>query len=375
MKRRAVLSAIAAAVGVAGLSTLYFMLSSPRRDVATVGQSAGYTVEVVHDGLTIPWEICFISGEEALVTERPGQVRLLNISSRRSTVVGEIEVAHVGEGGLLGLAYLEESSKIITYYTYRSGSKLFNRVHMWDSLEVKDGEVLLDEIPGASIHDGGRVKIGPDGKLYVTTGDASIPPLSQDLNSLAGKILRVNTDGTIPHDNPFPSSPIYSYGHRNPQGICWRSDGSTYATEHGPSGEGGLVANDELNRIVAGGNYGWPLVVGKRGMSGMIDPVYHSGSETWAPSGCTFYYGEDFPDWDGSLFFGALRGEHLHRVALSRDGSNVESAEKLFVGTFGRLRNVVQGPDGLLYLLTSNRDGRGSVRPGDDKVLRITPRK
>lgn len=370
------LSLLSLIAGGAAISTLYLLLRPHERIVGGAGVERGYVVETVKEGLFIPWEIDFISNDEALITERPGRVVLLNLSNGRSQVLGEIDVAHVGEGGLLGLTHIEPGPRPITYYTYREGARLYNRVQLWDSLEFKEGIVLVDRIPGASIHDGGRVKVGPDTRLYITTGDAANPESAQDLNSTAGKILRIGVDGSMPSDNPFKGSPIYSYGHRNPQGIAWRRGGDQlFATEHGPSGEMGFVANDEVNRIVAGGNYGWPRVVGKREVEGFISPVYHSGSETWAPSGCTFYYGADFPHWNDNLFFAALRGEHLHRLAVSEDGTRALESEKLLQGEYGRLRTVVQGPDGLLYILTSNRDGRGSVRPGDDKVLRLAPRR
>jgi glucose/arabinose dehydrogenase len=367
---------ISAAAGGIVISIVYLLSRLRIQQGEQAGAEKDYVVETVKEGLNIPWEIDFISSDEALITERAGRVVLLTISTGRSQVLGQIDVAHVGEGGLLGLAHIDPGPRPITYYTYRDGPRLYNRVHLWDTLEFKEGVVLLDRIPGASVHDGGRVKIGPDARLYITTGDAANPESAQDLNSLAGKILRIEADGSIPGDNPFSGSPIYSYGHRNPQGLSWRRGGEQlFATEHGPSGEMGLVANDEVNRIVPGGNYGWPRVVGRRGVEGFIDPVYHSGSETWAPSGCTFYYGSDFPQWSDNLFFAALRGEHLHRLALSEDGARVVESEKLLQGEYGRLRNVVQGPDGLLYILTSNRDGRGSVRPGDDKLLRLAPKR
>ncbi|GBC70430.1 Aldose sugar dehydrogenase YliI [Candidatus Calditenuaceae archaeon HR02] len=376
MNRRNLLLLLSMVTGGAAISILYFLLRQHDRVVGQAGLEKDYVVETVKEGLIIPWEIDFISGDEALITERPGRVVLLTLSTGRSQVLGEIDVEHVGEGGLLGLTHIEPGSRPITYYTYRDGTLLYNRVQLWDSLEFKEGVVLLDRIPAAPVHDGGRVKTGPDARLYITTGDAANPESAQDLNSTAGKILRIGIDGSIPSDNPFKDSPIYSYGHRNPQGISWRRGGEQlFATEHGPSGEMGLVANDEVNRIVPGGNYGWPRVVGKQEVEGFMEPIYHSGSETWAPSGCTFYYGSDFPQWNDNLFFAALRGEHLHRLAVSEDGTRVVESEKLLYREYGRLRNVVQGPDGLLYVLTSNRDGRGSVRPGDDKLLRLSPRR
>jgi len=375
--RRRTAIIILTGLGLGAAALIDYILSTRRvtAEPPTPSEGVRFEVETVAEGLIVPWEMAFISGDEAILTERPGSMRLLDVSTGRVELLGSIRgVEHVGEGGLLGLD-INEHGSVFAYYTYRDRGQLYNRVYRWRSLDLRDGGPILDRIPASPVHNGGRVKLGPDRKLYVTTGDAASPESSQDLRSLAGKILRINTDGSAPPDNPFPSSPVYSYGHRNPQGICWRRDGRLYATEHGPSGEMGLVANDEVNMITPGGNYGWPRVVGPGGGEGYIDPVYHSGSETWAPSGCTFYYGNDFPEWDGNLFFASLRGQHLHRVVLNDAGEGVIRAEKLLVSSFGRLRNVVEGPDGALYLLTSNKDGRGTPAPGDDKVLRVAPRR
>jgi len=342
------------------------------------GRGVESAVEAVATGLVIPWSISFISEDEALFTERGGTIRLLDLSAGSHRVIGRINVAHVGEGGLLGIATWGPEPKVYTYYTARSpdeSGQLVNRVHLWDDITFRDGAVIIDNIPGASIHNGGRIKIGPDGKLYATTGDAAVMESAQDPRSLAGKILRLNLDGSVPIDNPFPGSPIYSLGHRNPQGLDWHPEThQLYSTEHGPSGERGLTGHDELNRILPGGNYGWPEVIGAPGIKKFQDPMYHSGNSTWAPSGCGFAKGQLLGDWSNNLFFAALRGEHLHRVVIDESNESVAYAEKLYQGVFGRLRDVVQGPDGYLYILTSNRDGRGVPRQNDDKILRIKPR-
>jgi len=360
---------VAASLGVA--SAIGYMIGQ-RFTRVTVGERI--RVEVVATNLVIPWSISFISPDEALFTERGGTVRLLDLSAATHRVVGKIEVAHVGEGGLLGIATKGSAPKIYTYYTARRGGSLVNRVVLWDGLELKEGHVLLDNIPASSIHNGGRIRLGPDEKLYITTGDAATPENSQSLQSLAGKILRINQDGSIPSDNPYPDSPIYSLGHRNPQGIDWHPETlQLYATEHGPSGEMGLTGHDEVNIILPGANYGWPRVIGAPGKPEFVDPIYHSGATTWAPSGCSFVRGTLFEGWANNLLFAALRGEHLHRVVLDTSGGRVVASERLFQGVYGRLRDVVQGPDGHIYLLTSNRDGRGVPRQGDDKVLRLMP--
>lgn len=234
--------------------------------------------------------------------------------------------------------------------------------------QLADETILLDGIRGANIHDGGRLKIGPDGKLYATTGDAASGQLAQDLSSLNGKILRLNLDGTIPSDNPFLGSPVYSYGHRHPQGLAWDADVHLVSSEHGPSG------NDEINFIQPGRNYGWPVVNGTAGNPDFTDPVLSTGSDTWAPSGMTYYSGSQIPEWTGKFLVTTLRGQHLRvlDIDFSTGNPQVVSSTPYFSGTYGRLRDAVQGPDGLVYLATSNRDGRGAPNAGDDKILRIS---
>ena len=225
---------------------------------------------------------------------------------------------------------------------------------------------LLDQIPASFNHARGRMKFGPDKKLYITTGDAGNGNSAQDLNSLAGKILRINSDGTIPDDNPFGNTPVYSYGHRNPQGLDWDPvTGKLVVTEHGPS------AHDEVNVVEAGKNYGWPIVIGGEHEPKYVDPIIHTGDDTWAPSGASFYNSDNIPDWKGKYFIATLRGNHLRMLDLDLDNNKVISSEALFKNSFGRIRDASLGPDGNMYLLTSNRDGRGSPAENDDRILRI----
>jgi glucose/arabinose dehydrogenase len=360
-------------LGVVGVGAYLLLRRWGINPPPRVDEAVRVSVETLASGLVVPWSMAFISGGEAVLTERGGRVSLLDVDTGRLSLLGELETAAVGEGGLLGVAVHTPGPRLYLYQTYRAEGRLLNRVVMYDSLELRDPLILVDGIPGAAVHDGGRVKIGPDGRLYVSTGDAAQPWLAQSIDSLAGKILRLRLDGRVPGDNPFPGSPVFSYGHRNVQGLAWRpGDNTLYATEHGPSGEMGLRAHDEINRITPGGNYGWPEVVGFGGRAGFIDPILESGDETWAPSGCSFYSGRNHDAWAGNLFFAALRGEHLHRVVLAEDGGSVVYHEMLFKGVYGRLRDVVEGPDGNLYILTSNRDGRGLPREGDDRVLRLS---
>jgi len=278
-----------------------------------------------------------------------------------------LKVVERGESGLMGLALdpaFGDNDRLYVCYTTEKQGRLVNRVV---ALVLRDGHaseerVLVDDIPGASIHDGCRLKFGPDAKLYATTGDAGDGRLAQQRDSLAGKILRLNADGSVPADNPFAGSPIWSFGHRNPQGLAWDRQGRLYAAEHGPSGL--PCCHDEVNLILPGRNYGWPEVYGKVGDARFVDPIAESGLTTWAPSGMAYL--------DGSLWVGALRGQRLVRVRLAADGQSAE-VTALLQGAYGRLRDVVTGPDGALYVTTSNRDGRGSPATDDDRILRVVP--
>src|SRR3989442_72946 len=232
------------------------------------------------------------------------------------------------------------------------------------------------EIPWsiAFANDGRRIKFGPDERLYIGVGDASDRDSAQDTDMLSGKILRINPDGSIPSDNPFPNSPVYSYGNRNPQGIDWDPiTGKLVETEHGPSGEMGVSAHDEINVIEAGKNYGWPKVIGNPNDPSFVDPIFQTGDSTWAPSGATFYSGDKIPEWKGKYLVATLRGAHLEVFRLDVDNNKTVSSESMFDGIYCRLRDVEQSPDGYLYLLTSNRDGRGSPSTDDDRILKIVP--
>lgn len=336
-------------------------------------------VEVVATGLEVPWALAFAPDGRIFLTERPGRIRVIEGGQLRPEPVATLPVAAIGEGGLMGLALdpnFTQNGYLYVMYTYRAGTALRNRISRLTLRGQTAGEevVLIEDIPGAGIHNGGRLAFGPDGKLYATTGDATQRDRAQRLDSLAGKILRLNPDGSVPADNPFPGSYVYSYGHRNPQGLAWHpTTGQLYSTEHGPSGEMGLCCQDELNLIQPGANYGWPVVTDAPGDPRFVDPILHSGDATWAPAGMDFVTGERLAPWRGHLFFGALRGQHLHHVVLGPDGRTVVFHEELFRGEFGRIREVKMGPDGALYFTTSNRDGRGQPRPGDDRILRIVP--
>ena len=330
-------------------------------------------VETVATGLEAPWALAFVPDGRIFISERPGRVRVITPDGvLEPEPLAQIEgVAAEGEGGLLGLAVdpdFDRNRRLYLYHTYRDESGLHNRVVRYTEREggLAERTVLLDAIPGEVIHDGGRLAFGPDGKLYVTTGDAADPELAQDRSSLAGKILRLNADGSVPADNPFSGSPVYSYGHRNAQGLAWNPEtGRLYATEHGATG------NDELNLIEPGRNYGWPEVEGREhGRFTAPVAVYESSI---APSGATWYDGDAIPPWRNDLLFATLVGTHLHRVSVDGDDpGSVTGQEEVFDDRYGRLRDVQVGPDGDVYLLTSNRDGRGEPTADDDRVLRVS---
>ncbi|MDD4344099.1 MAG: PQQ-dependent sugar dehydrogenase [Eubacteriales bacterium] len=321
-----------------------------------------YEVESIGEGLEIPWEIAPLPEGRFFVTERPGRVVLLG-SGEIYTVEG---VEHVGEGGLLGMEIspnFQEDAHVFLYYTYRSGNQIFNRLSRFTFAEdtLINEEYILNEIPGSRFHNGGRVKFGPDGKLYVTTGDAQNPNLSQNINSLAGKILRINSDGTIPEDNPFENNPVFAYGLRNPQGLSWHPvTGELFASDHGPNSQ------DEINRILPGMNYGWPIVSCKTGESQYEDPIVCYSDFTMAPSGIVFL------PWDNidetPLYVTGLRGNMVMRVDLDDEGNFIR--QEPVISEYGRIRTIVYQKDSL-YLATNNRDGRGVPNENDDVILRI----
>ena len=322
--------------------------------------------DVIVDGLNNPWEIVFGPNGDIYFTERDGRIWKMS-ESGVAKVIQTFPKSGSVEGGTLGLALhpdFEENNKIYVYQTNLELELYQNKVFSFevDGNTLSNKQLILDGIPGAPWHDGGRIKFGPDQKLYISTGDAINPGWSQDLSSLAGKILRINSDGTIPNDNPFDSSPVFSYGHRNPQGLAWSTDGLFLSSEHGPSGELGY-GHDEINLILKGKNYGWPKIVGDSSEDSFVNPIIHSGESTWAPSGMVFFDSEKISDFTGKFLVGTLRGEHLMVMDIANDGSII-SSEKMFDGEFGRIRTAQMSPDGNLYLLTANGN--------NDKIIRIS---
>jgi glucose/arabinose dehydrogenase len=339
----------------------------------TTADGVRFTTETVVSNLEIPWSMAFAPDGRLFVTERPGRVRIIDVATRRAELALTLDdVFTQGEAGLLGLALdpqFAQTRLVYVYYSARVGTGVVNRVVRFREVNSRLAEavVLLDGIPAASIHDGGRIRFGPDGLLYITAGDAAVASRAQDLGTTAGKILRITRDGATPRENPF-GSPLYSYGHRNPQGLDWHpTTGDLWASEHGNTG------NDEINVIDAGANYGWPQIEAAASMPGMRTPVTFYNPAI-APSGASFYRGDRIPRFSGNLFVGTLRGAHLLRLVVDATSERrLLAQERLLEGAFGRIRDVVSGPDGLLYFCTNNRDGRGTPAATDDRIVRLVP--
>jgi len=342
-------------------------------EVFTTQDGVRFRVEVVAANLQIPWSLAFAPDGRLFFTERPGRVRILNPSNGSiDTALALDDVYAQGEAGALGIALDPDFATtrfVYLHYTAQAGAAAVNRLVRYREVSGRLGEraVLVDSIPGSTIHDGGRVRFGPDGLLYFTAGDAANGSLAQDVASTAGKILRINRDGTTPRDNPF-SSPVFSYGHRNPQGIDWHPvTGDLWEAEHGNSG------NDEVNVIDRGLNYGWPRIEGSQTMAGMRTPIRFYNPSI-APSGASFYRGQRFPAFVNNFFVATLRGVHILRLRIDpASPRSVIAEERLLNDRYGRIRDVVAGPDGLLYFCTSNRDGRGSPVAADDRIARLVP--
>lgn len=323
-------------------------------------------VMTVAEGLDTPWALAFLPDNSILVTERPGRVRLISPDGHLQVdpVATIANVKEIGEGGLLGIAIHPDFTTnhfVYLYYTYSGTDNSLNRVvrMTYQNNRLSDEKVILDNILGSANHDGGRIKFGPDKYLYIGTGDAERPSQAQDTKTLGGKILRITDSGEPAPGNPF-NNPVYSYGHRNVQGLTWDEKNQLWATEHGRSGaQSGL---DELNLIEAGKNYGWPTIQGNQTKAGMETAKLNSGDTTWAPSGIAFL--------NGSVYFGGLKGQSLYEATITQIPIQLEPH---FSGEYGRIRDVVVGPDQRIYFTTSNLDGRGSPGKGDDKVISVDP--
>jgi aldose sugar dehydrogenase len=339
-----------------------------------------FKAEKVAGGLEVPWSIVWAPDGRLIFTERPGRVRVIENGALKTQplfVVPDVEKS--GESGLMSVAlHPQFSSNRFLYlsYAYASGGVRVRVVRYRETPEgLVDRKVIIEDLPAAQFHAGCRIRFGPDGKLYVTTGDATRRELAQQLDSLAGKTLRLNDDGTVPPDNPFVGQPnakpeIWSIGHRNAQGIDWQPGSNLmFQTEHGPSGFDGPGGGDEVNIVERGKNYGWPIIHHTQSRAGLESPLLEY-TPACAPASGVFYRSSVFPQFKGNFFFGCLRGERLIRVVL--DGRRVVSQEDL-LNNYGRIRDVAEGPDGYLYFSTSNRDGRGTAAPDDDRIMRLLP--
>jgi glucose/arabinose dehydrogenase len=363
MKRRIIVGTIGLVLLIGGvifvfrekIETLIFKPTKSSIELGLSGKPES-GVQVVATDLYVPWEIIFLPNGDMLVSERSGKLKRIGANSKTYTIIG---VTEVGEGGLLGMALhpkFNENGWLYLYFTTTVDGMATNKIeryHLNDD-RLSDRTTIITGIPAAPNHDGGRIAFGPDKHLYVAAGDAGTPENAQNKASLAGKILRITDEGKPVIDNPF-SNEVYSYGHRNPQGLAWEDKGQLWATEHGPAGL------DELNLIKKGANYGWPSITGDQQKEGMETPIANSGSEeTWAPSGLVYS--------NGSLFFAGLRGQTLYQAKI--DQNKTVTLKAHFREEYGRLR-AISVHDRFIYFTTSNHDGRNIPGQGDDKILRI----
>ncbi|MDE1812159.1 MAG: PQQ-dependent sugar dehydrogenase [Thaumarchaeota archaeon] len=362
MDKKTRIFAIAAAVAASIL-----IITSPSGSIVipkpNTNSSGTDAVKVIATNLQKPWALTFGDGK-IFFTEKVGRLRVVDNGTLVNDSVADFRVADISDAGLLGVTThpdFVQNHFMYVYYTYKEGDKLWNKVlRITESNDkIVDAKVILDKIPGAEFDDGGVIKFGPDKKLYIGTGDATDQNAAQDLTSLAGKILRLNDDGSIPSDNPIPNSPIYSLGHRNPQGLTWDDQGNLYETEEGPT------KNDEINLIEKDKNYGWPNQ--ECSGSAQYQSALNCYNVSIQPSGIA-YYGSGKLDFKNSLILATLRGNILYQLPISN--GNITS-QKIILDGLGRIREVGVGPDGYLYILTGNTDGQGFPDSKDDKLLRI----
>jgi glucose/arabinose dehydrogenase len=339
-------------------------------------------IETFVERLNVPWSIVFTNPDRILVNERIGNVRVIeNGNLRDAPILILNRVRSTSEEGLMGLAidpdYINNKF-IYLSYAYEKDGELVVKIERYtdDNNSFSNPVTIIDNLPAAANHAGCRIRFGPDKKLYITVGDATDREYAQNMKMLHGKLLRINPDGSVPSDNPFPNSPIWSLGHRNSQGIDWYPGTDImYSSEHGPSGFDGPGGGDEVNIIVRGGNYGWPEVHHRDNKEGMISPVLEF-TPAEAPASGMFYKSDVIPEFKNNFFFGCLRGRGIIRVIVDpNDPSKVLSYEKMPEIDFGRIREITEGPDGYIYFSTSNKDGRGNPKSGDDKIYRIVTNK
>ncbi len=340
-----------------------------------------FRVEKVIGGLEVPWSIVWTPDGRMIFTERVGRVRVFQNGKLQSQPLFTVpDVEPTGESGLMSVALHPQFATnhwLYLSYAYKGEGQRVRVARYRETPQgLVDRTVIIENIPAAQFHAGCRIRFGSDGKLYVTTGDATERALAQRLDSLAGKTLRLNDDGTVSSDNPFVGQSnvrpeIWTYGHRNSQGLDWQPGTNLmFQAEHGPSIFDGPAGGDEVNIVEKGKNYGWPVIHHKETRSGMESPLLEY-TPAVAPASGMFYRGAAFRQFSGNFFFGCLRGERIIRVVL--DGRRVVSQENLLEKKYGRIRDIAEGPDGYLYFSTSNRDGRGTPASDDDRIMRLVP--
>lgn len=362
---------ITIAISVATVLSTPSNTTVPIPEPATTGNAnqTNKGIRTIAQNLDVPWAIDIAVDNRIFFTEKPGRLGMVHANGTlASEPVVNIHTEDIGEAGLLGLALhpnFTQNHLMYVYHTYAKNGGLYNKVLMLTEKNNKivNSKIILDGIPASDSNNGGRIKFGPDGKLYVSTGDSETPELAQNTKSLAGKLLRLNDDGTIPEDNPIPESPVYSYGHRDIQGFAWHPiTKKLYASEHGPAG------NDEVNIIEPGSNYGWPIEVCNHSTSSapirFETPEYCFNPEI-APSGLTIAASNKL-GYQNDILFTTLRGSHLHHIDLE-----TRIQDNVLVG-YGRLSDVVEAHDGSLYVLTTNRNVIGIGNANDDHILQIT---
>ncbi|MGI8410686.1 MAG: PQQ-dependent sugar dehydrogenase [Pyrinomonadaceae bacterium] len=349
--------------------------------VETQDKQMRFRIETVASGLEVPWGFAFMPNKNLLFTERPGRVQIIENGKLRAEPVDLVpDVESSSESGLMDISihpnFAANNYVYLAYAYNKDGNRVKVVRYKFAANKLTEPKIIIEDIPAAPNHAGTRARFGPDGKLYITTGDSTDRTLAQQMNSLAGKTLRLNDDGTVPADNPFVNQPgtrpeIWTVGHRNAQGLAWQPGSDLmFQTEHGPSGFDGPGGGDEVNIVERGKNYGWPVIHHKQTQAGLESPLLEY-TPACAPASGTFYNGTVFTAFKGNFFFGCLRGERLIRVSLNC--RNVVSQEDLLKETYGRIREVAEGPDGFIYFSTSNRDGRGSPAKEDDRILRLVP--
>ncbi len=358
-------------------------------DLPLPKMSPKFKIEMVAENLEVPWSIAFAPDGRIFFTERPGRVRVIEngkLKEKPIHVFADVELD--GETGLMGMAlHPDFSENRLMYFAYVYDTNDGKKVRVMRFKEtgetLTEAKTIIENISAAQYHAGMRLSFSPaDNKLYITTGDATKQKLAQDLSSLNGKTLRLNDDGSVPEDNPFVGQKdaqpeIFSYGHRNAQGIAWQPETNLmFQTEHGPSWIDGVSwfkkrsGGDEVNIIERGKNYGWDKISHMMRKEGMETPLIEY-SPAVAPASAAFYRGDAFPAFKGNLFFGALKSQAIVRLVI--EDRKITAQEFLLKKQFGRIREVAVSPEGFIYFSTSNKDGRGNAAKTDDRILRIVP--